>query len=51
MYCFEAVSGLKINFGNSEMVLVGDVHEIERLASLLGCKISTLPLKFLGLLL
>ena len=51
LLCFEAVSGLKINFGKSEMVLVGDVHEIERLASLLGCKISTLPLKFLGLLL
>lgn len=33
LLCFEAVSRLKFFFGNSEMVPVGNVHEIERLAS------------------
>lgn len=49
LLCFEAVLGLKINFGKSEMALVGDVHDIEDLASVLRCKISTFPLKYLGL--
>jgi hypothetical protein len=30
---------------------VGNVDNVDRLASILGCKVSSLPLKYLGLLL
>jgi hypothetical protein len=46
---FEAVSGLRINLGKSELVPVGDVADIKELAGLLGCKTSALPMKYLGL--
>ena len=46
---FEVVSGLKINLGKSELVLVGVVHNIELLLNVLGCKQGTLPMKYLGL--
>ena len=46
---FEAVSGLRINLGKSELVPVGDVVDIKELAGLLGCKTSALPMKYLGL--
>ncbi|XP_042980208.1 uncharacterized protein LOC122310380 [Carya illinoinensis] len=45
LLCFEAVSGL----GKSEMVAVGVVPRINRLTNLLGCKVSSLPMKYLGL--
>jgi hypothetical protein len=34
---FEAFFGLKINLGKSEMVLVGEVPNMEDLAVILGC--------------
>jgi hypothetical protein len=34
--CFEAMSGLKINLSKSETALVGDVGDVEGLASILG---------------
>ena len=46
---FEAVSGLKINLDKSEMVLAGEVPNLEDLAQILGCKIASLPMKYLGL--
>jgi hypothetical protein len=49
---FEAISGLKINLGKSEMVPVGDVPNMEELACILGCKRAlraSLPMKYLGL--
>ena len=46
---FEAVSRLKINLGKSEMVPVGEVPNLEDLAQILGCKIASLPMKYLGL--
>ena len=46
---FEAIFGLKINLGKSEMVLVGDVPNMEELACILGCKQASLPMKYLGL--
>ena len=45
---FEIVSGLKINFGKSELVLVGVVPNFEMLVDALGCKQGLLPMKFLG---
>jgi hypothetical protein len=49
--CFEAVSGLKVNLAKSVLVLVGNVDNIDRLADILGCGVSSLLLKYLGLLL
>uniref|UniRef100_A0A2N9GI04 Bulb-type lectin domain-containing protein n=1 Tax=Fagus sylvatica TaxID=28930 RepID=A0A2N9GI04_FAGSY len=46
---FEAVSGLKINLSKSEMVLVGNVPHIGDLVEILGCKVSALPMTYLGL--
>ena len=46
---YEAVSGLRINLGKSEMVPVGEVHNVEDLALILGCKVAPLPMKYLGL--
>jgi len=48
--CFEAVSSLKINMAKPKLVLVGNVTNVARLADILGCEISSLPLKYLGLL-
>ena len=46
---FEAVSGLKINLGKSELVAVGAVHNMEILVAVLGCNQGSLPMKYLGL--
>jgi hypothetical protein len=48
---FEAVSGLKINLAKSVMVPVGYVDNMGDLACILGCGVSSLPIKYLGLLL
>lgn len=49
LYCFEVVSGLKINFAKSEMFQIGEVSNIRDLAWILGCKIGFLPSLYLGL--
>jgi hypothetical protein len=46
---FEAVSGLRINLGKSEIVPVGPVPDVEVLAQVLGGRIASLPMKYLGL--
>ena len=43
------MSGLKINLGKSELVLVGMVHNIDLLLTVLGCKQGPLRMKYLGL--
>jgi hypothetical protein len=51
LLCFEAVLGLKINSAKSELVLVGDVPNVNASVHILGCTVSFLPLKYLlGLL-
>lgn len=48
----QAVSGLKIiNMGKPELVPVGEVANVEDLAGILGCKVSTFSMDYLGLLL
>jgi hypothetical protein len=47
--CFEAVSSLRINLAKSELVHVGNVNDVEDLAGILGCGVSSLPLNYLGL--
>jgi hypothetical protein len=43
------VSGLKINLSKSDLVLVRNVVDIEGLDSILGCRVASLPMKYLGL--
>lgn len=40
-----------MNFDKSEMVPVGNVENVRRMANILGCKVSSPTLKYLGLLL
>jgi hypothetical protein len=47
--CFEAVIGLGVNMGKSELVLVGDVRNGSQLADILCCQIGSLPMMYLGL--
>ena len=46
---FEAVSSLKINLGKSELVSVGVVNNIDLFLVVLGCKLGSPPMKYLGL--
>ncbi|XP_030939916.1 uncharacterized protein LOC115964808 [Quercus lobata] len=46
---FEAIIGLKVNVGKSEIVLVGDVGDLNGLARILCCKVGTLPMRCLGM--
>jgi hypothetical protein len=46
---FEAILGLKINLCKSEMVPVGHVPDLERLADIMGCKTAQLPMNYFGL--
>ena len=46
---FQAVTGLKVNVLKSEMVPIGEVNNVHALAEILGCKIGTLPMTYLGI--
>lgn len=46
---FEAISGLKINLAKSVLVPMGNVDNVVKLANILGCGTSFLPLKYLGM--
>ena len=46
---FEAISGLKINLAQSEIILVGSVVNMEVIAIEIGCKIGARPYSYLGL--
>ncbi len=41
--CFKAVTGLCVNMPKSEMILIGKVGNISRLADILCCRIRVLP--------
>ena len=47
--CFEAVTGLGVNMGKSELVPVGEVRNGPQLADILYCQIGSLPMLYLGL--
>jgi hypothetical protein len=50
LYCFENISGLKINFHKSEVIVVGtSKEEGARIANCLNCKERELPMKYLGI--
>lgn len=49
LYCFEWISGLKINHHKSEVVVFGvDIEEEQSIANILNCKVGRLPMKYLG---
>lgn len=47
--CFQAVSDLKINLVKFELTKLGVNREVDNLATMLGCKIRSLLIKYLGL--
>ena len=47
--CFQAFTGLKVNVGKSEIVLVGEVNNQDALANILHCRVGSLPMKYLGM--
>jgi hypothetical protein len=46
---FEAISALKINWARSKLVPVGKMDDVGGLAGILGCRVSSLPMKYIGL--
>lgn len=49
LHCFENVSGLRINYQKSEvLVLGGSENEQIRVAEMLNCKVGSLLIKVLG---
>ena len=46
---FEAITGLKVNVGKSEIVPVGEVRNLDALARILCCKVGCLPMSYLGM--
>ena len=50
LLCFEAMSGLKINFDKSEVVVLGYSEEDRRrIADNLNCRFSTFPITYLDM--
>ena len=40
LFWFEAASGLRINLAKSEIILVGEVEEVNKMAVELGCRVG-----------
>ena len=49
LLCFQAMTGLKVNVLKSEMVPIEEVNNMHALAEILGCRIGTLPITYLGM--
>jgi hypothetical protein len=50
LVCFENMSGLKINFNKSEVIVTGvSDDERHRVADALNCKLGSFPIRYLGL--
>ncbi|GMP91881.1 hypothetical protein CsSME_00042358 [Camellia sinensis var. sinensis] len=49
LFCFEAVSGFRVNLAKSELIPMGEVVRTPVLATILGCKVVPLPVSYLGL--
>ena len=49
LLCFQAVTGLKVNVSKSELVPIGEVNNVHALAEILGCRIGSLPMTYLGM--
>ena len=46
---FESASGLKVNLAKSVLIPVGNVDQVGMLAGILGCRVASLHVKYLGL--
>ena len=46
---FEEASGLRINLAKSELIPIGEIDNIAEMAVELGCRVGSLPVKYLGL--
>ncbi len=47
LYCFEIMSGLKINYDKSEVFAIGlEISEVDRVAKMLNCPIGSFPIKY-----
>ena len=49
LLCFQAVTGLKVNVLKSEMVPIWKVHNVHAMVEILGCRIGSLPMTYLGM--
>jgi hypothetical protein len=49
LYCFEWLSGLRINFHKSEVYVFGFEKDEERRANMLNCALGSFPMKYLGI--
>jgi hypothetical protein len=50
LYCFENMSGLRINYHMSEVMVLGvSSEESSRIAKLLNCREGTLQMRYLGI--
>lgn len=49
LLCSKVVSGLKVNLAKSEVIPIGRVGNVQELATILGCRVSSLPMTYLGL--
>ena len=49
LFCFQAVTSLKVNVAKSEMVPIGEVNNVQALAEILGCRVGALPMTYLGM--
>ena len=49
--CFQAFTGLKVNVRKSEIVPVWEVNNLDALANILQCRVGSLPMNYLGMLL
>ena len=47
--CFQAFTRLNVNVGKSEIVLVGEVNNLDVLANILRRRMGSLPMKYLGM--
>ena len=47
--CFQAFTGLKVNVGKNEIVPIREVNNLDALANILHCRVSSLPMKYLGM--
>jgi len=49
LYLYELMSGLKINFGKSEVIMIyGDNMKHSLYAEIFNCQLGTFPIKYLG---
>jgi hypothetical protein len=51
--CFELMSGMRINYSKSELVLINmdNQEDIDSFVEIFGCLVGAFPIKYLGVLL